>query len=111
MAENVKHIAGPWEFRLEAYRTVIFHKPGVGEAAIAVGAGCYPNHIANARLIAASPDLLEALQVALKEIDAWRNGTNTRSGFANLNDAKVGCCYGGEPYARAAIAKATGETN
>lgn len=50
---------GPWYFRLEAVRTVIYHKAEIGEKAIAVGAGSYPDHIANARLIAAAPDLFE----------------------------------------------------
>jgi len=58
MSES-KHTPGPWEYRLEAVRTVIFHKGEIGERALAVGAGSYPAHIANARLIAAAPTMYE----------------------------------------------------
>lgn len=63
---SVAHTPGPWKFRLEAVRTVIFHEALLGERALAVGAGSYPDHIANARLIAAAPDLLAALQAAVE---------------------------------------------
>jgi hypothetical protein len=65
---EAKHTPGPWGFRLEAPRTVIFHKAEIGERALAVGAGHYPAHIANARLIAAAPDLLEACEELLQDI-------------------------------------------
>ena len=99
-----KATPGPWYFRLEAVRTVIFHKTVVGEKAIAVGAGSYPDHIANARLIAAAPDLLEALtrmcQVFPTDVDMAEAGWNARE----IDDA----CNAYDA-ARAAIAKATGE--
>lgn len=57
----VNYTAGPWYFRLEAVRTVIYRKSDIGEEAIAVGAGLYPGNVGNAQLISASPDMLEAL--------------------------------------------------
>ena len=71
------HTPGPWGYRLEAVRTVIFHKTGIGERAIAVGAGHYPDHIANARLIAAAPDLLAALQQELEALEMDRRWAET----------------------------------
>ena len=78
---------GPWEFRLEAVRTVIFHKAEIGEKAIAVGAGNYPDHVGNARLIAAAPDMFEALE----EAAGWFEG------------------YADEHYAKARTAPDAGE--
>lgn len=53
---------------------------------------------ANARLIAAAPDLLEALQLLL----AWAKDVHSPSAIARIN-------YAGMDVASAAIAKATGE--
>ena len=88
-----QHTPGPWAFRLEAVRTVIYHTADIGEKAIAVGAGSYPDHVANARLIASAPDLLEACEAALIFI------ANTRGKPAELYRGKL----------RKAIAKARGE--
>lgn len=60
-------------------------------------------HEANARLIAAAPELLEALQEAYKEIRAWRDGLN----HVDMNKAKVGAKYIYESKILDAIAKAT----
>ena len=78
---STQHTPGPWAFRLEAVRTVIYHKAGIGEKAIAVGAGAYPDHIANARLIAAAPELLAAVEEAIASVEA-----------GNLYEAM--CCSG-----------------
>ena len=86
-----KNIPGPWYARFEHGRFVIFIKPeiGIGEKALAITAGSYPVHEANAKLIAAAPDLLRALQWAVENPD---------------DDAYwIG-------QARVAIAKATGMT-
>lgn len=57
-----------------------------------------------ARLIAAAPELLAALEAAYAEIYAWRRGINVR----NMNKCKVGAIFADEPTIRAAIAKAKG---
>jgi hypothetical protein len=90
---EAKHTPGPWEFRLEAYRTVIFHKAEVGEKALAVGAGHYPSNIANARLIAAAPDLLEACEALTHWDECWPSaalGEALRKARAALAKAKGG---------------------
>jgi hypothetical protein len=99
---ETKHTPGPWIFRLEAVRTVIFHNAEMGEKAIAVGAGFYPSNIANARLIAAAPDLLEAAiayKAAVDETIAHLKKTERLRGcFSVKNEGPL----------IAAIAKATG---
>jgi len=61
------------------------------------------------RLVSALPEMLKALDVARMEIEAWRTGLNTRSALKNLNEAKVGACFGGPIFIGAAIRKASGE--
>ena len=83
-----KHTPGPWFFNFEAGRYVISHQGNFGpHKALAITGGFYPDLEANARLIAAAPELLEALQMLLE--------------FPNTGPATSA--------ARAAIAKATGE--
>lgn len=64
---------------------------------------------AQAGIDTAQTELLEALEVAEKEIRAWREGINTRQGLKDLGNAKIGACFGGIPYISAAIAKARGQ--
>ena len=68
---NTKHTPGPWTYAigqgLYEQRYVIDSTPG---RALAVCAGFEPRNEANARLIAAAPELLEALE-AFKAIDAF----------------------------------------
>lgn len=54
---------GPWEASLEASRFVIQHVPehGMGKRALAYTGGSEPANPFNARLIAAAPELYEAL--------------------------------------------------
>jgi len=93
-----KHTPGPW--RLDAHNNVM-HKDGL--VAFPCISGGFPQE-ANARLIAAAPELLEALQVLMekcidpKEFRYLKAGIGTRApkGKALL-------------AALAAIAKATGE--
>lgn len=62
-----------------------------------------PNAKANARLIAAAPDLLEALEEAADEL--WEFGLKLREAGALQDCAEV---QKKEVYARAAIARARG---
>lgn len=59
----------------------------------------------NARLIAAAPDLLEALTAALQD---WRADFMQR-GFSMSEAEEMMACREGYDLARAAIAKATGD--
>ena len=89
---EVKHTPGPWQWTQHFDPTISIYKDGFGTLArlydSAAGTGK-----ANARLIAAAPDLLEAL--------------------VQFVDEFYGCYADGEPAmikARAAITKATGKT-
>ena len=86
---EVKHTPGPWEPIGNLVRTQFgLGNPDMRGLLVAECPGHTPESNANARLIAAAPELLEALQDALK------------AGVIDMN---------GEPdAARAAIAKATG---
>ena len=86
-----KHTPGPWAIYVNAPSDVVIRKmskDGYELCAIARVSSGY----ANAHLIAAAPELLEALQkIAGNTYDEWTNGAEA---------ARI---------ARAAIAKATGE--
>ena len=86
-----KHTPGPWAIYVNAPSDIVIRKmskDGYELCSIARVSSGY----ANARLIAAAPELLEALQkIAGNTYDEWTNG------------AEAG------RIARAAIAKATGE--
>ncbi len=115
MTATTKHTPGPWaleEVRTDCGRAF---RIGSGEM-LKAGKGCciiyddYPGNPenerkANARLIAAAPDLLEALEASLEEVKAWRAGLNTR----NMNTCKEGARFSDLSRSRAAIAKARGE--
>lgn len=58
------------------------------------------------RLIDALPEMVEGLKVARMEISAWRNGPNTRSALKNINEAKVGACFGGLIFIGTALRRA-----
>lgn len=90
---NTKHTAGPWKIddALDLPLAVIQDNE-MGEGIAELGERT-PENEANARLIAAAPELLEALQEMMS-----RYGSKN-SGFDNEETAK----------ARAAIAKAKGE--
>lgn len=55
---------GPWEASLEAARFIIQHIPqyGMGKRAIAYTGGAEPANPFNAHLIAAAPEMFEALE-------------------------------------------------
>lgn len=95
---NMKHTPGPWEITaanvLGRMATVI---DGI---CIVLGHGRIPN--ANARLIAAAPDLLAALEAAEAAIMDEVNASDGEDHPVIRAHAKVAA------EARAAIAKATG---
>ena len=88
----MKHTPGPWEAR--GYSIFEPHKTAM---TIAVATQHEPNVKANARLIAAAPELLEALQAFVEWAECVKEFAGAAP-IATLADA------------RAAIAKATGET-
>ncbi|MDE2096541.1 MAG: hypothetical protein KGL39_04785 [Patescibacteria group bacterium] len=116
---SAKHTPGPWQVgNKNGYNISTIHAAD-GETAICnlflplntqtseipkLGER-YAEDLANARLIAASPDLLKVLAMAYREIRAWRDGLNHR----NLNKAKVGAIYADETEIRVAIARAQGD--
>ncbi len=101
-----KHTPGPWSATFEDYRWVIDCQGEFGpKKALAVTAGFYPKNEANARLIAAAPELLEALKVSRAAIAEACEGMTVGERFTNAGQALLDAL---EP-ARAAIAKATGE--
>ena len=60
---SAKHTPGPWFAKFEAGRYVISYQGEFGpHRALAITGGFQPDNAANARLIAAAPELLEALQ-------------------------------------------------
>lgn len=102
-----KHTKGPWVVRREGRSTVY----GAVEASLRPYtwqevAACGPTEAgseqqeANARLIAAAPELLEACQLLVSWLDLPQD--------APMTDMVVGCGEA-ERKARAAILKATGE--
>ena len=88
-----QHTAGPWT----AHGTIVNKEGEDYEYPIAGMIGQVPDDeaYANARLIAASPDLLEALKVLIHDIEAWEK----RTGIVQMGTAVSN--------AFAAIAKAT----
>ena len=40
-------------------------------------------------------ELLVAVNLAKRELEAWYSGANTRKGLKSLNDARIGACFGG----------------
>ena len=86
---EAKHTPGPWQWTQHFDPTISIYKDGFGQIARLYDSSAGTGK-ANARLIAAAPDLLDALQSIIEDIDS-EFGTD--------------CDYN---KARAAIAKATG---
>jgi hypothetical protein len=83
-----KHTPGPWIVGRGADGLPIIHTApdtvspsGQGVAHICKRAMCQ-DHEANARLIAAAPDLLEALRALLWKPDGWVEQENARAALA-----------------------------
>ena len=96
---SAQHTPGPWTYvrNPELTRWIIDSLPA---HAIACTAGYEPDNEANARLISAAPDLLNALQ---RFVDQARVGSGNK---AVTRSARVNCPAGIYHDARAAIAKA-----
>jgi len=66
MSEELKHTPGPWSIRQESVWSV-----GTDHEMTALVYGCTDTEEeANARLIAAAPDLLEALKILAKQAES-----------------------------------------
>jgi hypothetical protein len=113
--EAMKHTPGPWEVadlpHSIVVRTESPNKTPYGASRYAAIGGFdrtdpdqFAEAIANARLIAAAPDLLEALQEATSALEwRWERVANRA---APVHETAIQEAYN---QARAAIAKATGE--
>ncbi len=86
-----KHTPGPWQWTQHFDPTISIYKNGFGQIARLYDSSAGTGK-ANARLIAAAPDLLDALEDLLHEVGFGRVITETTA----------------STKARAAIAKATG---
>ena len=102
-----KHTLGPWHVSTPPPNgeQIIGNEKGMMVAVVTTGVGLHNNTtttLANARLIAAAPDLLEALDYVIRDLEL-------RSNFKTGNDkGLVDIGRGAYSQAKAAIAKATG---
>jgi hypothetical protein len=99
----VKHTKGPWEVRSGAVYTVEGNKPiaTMVRSERATEAGITPvQRDMNTHLIAAAPELLEALEVALQNVHDFCEVNNSLEALQGESWWK---------NAKAAIKKATGE--
>ena len=100
---TIKHTPGPWLFDEERDAITTHNRITTGKTRIATvelgwAEPFESEQIANARLIAATPDLLEALQ---NIAEYWNQDQN--------ETAMADACWHAIHTAHAAIAKATGE--
>jgi hypothetical protein len=102
---STQHTPGPWKVgqHLGSLSSFCVHMDAgdKGRGSEIVEAVCgldTDQRLANARLIAAAPDLLEALQEMVSIVAIHQDATNTKFAWAEME------------VANAAIAKATGET-
>ena len=100
---NTKHTPGPWIYEAST-RTIRAVPANYWLASMDSFDGAV-NHEANARLIAAAPELLEALIDTLGMLDHYQSGRAD-----NWDGSTKGQALSTIRDARAAIAKATGES-
>ena len=98
---TVKHTPGPWQWTQHFDPTISIYKDGFGQIARLYDSSAGTGK-ANARLIAAAPDLLEALQGILGYFDSGDG--------VSVSQATIKAGSGEIKAARAAIAKALEET-
>lgn len=112
-SQPAKHTPGPWRVARDNYGiTRIWGMDGEGDdagecdIACAEGDGSIPpeRREANSRLIAAAPDLLEALEVATLELHEANLAIRNRNQMRNPE-----LTIAAEQKAKAAISKALGE--
>lgn len=92
-----KHTPGPWGYIFTDEGIVVDANSGKTDVAIVAGRADDSVEIANARLLAAAPELLDALNEIVRQIDQGGSGAKV---FAR--DSCIAT-------ARSIIAKATGE--
>lgn len=103
---EAKHTAGPWELRVNGMGgldSLIY--PQGEDSPVAAVTGYYANAgqmLPNARLIAAAPELLEALQAVLRSFP-----TDGDMRAAGWEQAEIDLACRDYEAARAAVAKAT----
>ena len=108
MSDKTKHTPGPWRTKREGFSTV-YVEARIDGGLIQEVAACGPTDAgleqqeANARLIAAAPELLEAAKLVLE----WYEAEDNHSGTDFYQRMQM--CRDSEDAVRAAIAKATGE--
>jgi hypothetical protein len=106
---------GPWFDNYGEPEIIIEHKTDAGNLVIAVALGGLVGQEANARLIAAAPELLEAVRDSLsvcQSVSISRDRQVVRDGCVSYMQTEEWCKWLEDdvaPKLRAAIAKATGE--
>ena len=104
MNDMTKHTPGPWSTHREGFSTV-YVEARLRQGVIQEVAACGPTEAgqeqqeANARLIAAAPELLDALEMVIKE--------QAPSYHECIDDGEPECAW---CIARKAMAKARGES-
>ena len=100
------HTPGPWTLDEDSY-TVLGDGRNVARVHTVDDFICDGDdaEVAEECAANAAPDLYEALELAHREIRAWRDGLNHR----DMNKAKVGAIYVPEGIILAALRKARGE--
>lgn len=98
-----KHTPGPWAYAPILTGDFAIYADFDGGKKIAVVDAWRPEGEANARLIAAAPDLLFALEELLAEFDARDRDAQREPGCMGIRET------GGIVEARAAVSKARGQ--